>query len=75
MVSESYLTFVLEQLDGVRRVVTKRMFGGVGLYSDEDASVLVVWAVDSIAATAKPKPRKVARRRGAQRSRSRATPG
>ena len=33
-VSDSYLTFVLEQLDGVPRVVTKRMFGGVGIYSD-----------------------------------------
>jgi DNA transformation protein len=34
-VSESYLTFVLEQLGGVRGVVTRRMFGGVGIYSDE----------------------------------------
>lgn len=34
-VSESYLTFVLEQLQGVRGVVTKRMFGGVGIYSGE----------------------------------------
>jgi len=34
-VSESYLAFVLEQLQGVRRVVTKRMFGGVGIYSGE----------------------------------------
>lgn len=33
-VSESYLTYVLEQLQGVRGVVTKRMFGGVGIYSD-----------------------------------------
>jgi DNA transformation protein and related proteins len=33
-VSESYLTFVLEQLDRLPRVVTKRMFGGVGIYSD-----------------------------------------
>jgi DNA transformation protein and related proteins len=33
-VSESYLAFVLEQLAGVRAVVTKRMFGGVGIYSD-----------------------------------------
>lgn len=125
MVSESYLTFVLEQLDGVRRVVTKRMFGGVGLYSDgtffgvidndtlffkvdetlaeryrtkgmppfapipgakpmmsyyqvppdvlEDASMLVVWAGESIAVAAKPKPRKAGKARGARRSRSRAT--
>ena len=34
-VSNSYLTFVLEQLDGVPGVVTKRMFGGVGIYSGE----------------------------------------
>lgn len=33
-VSESYLTFVLEQLSGVRALVTKRMFGGVGIYSN-----------------------------------------
>ena len=33
-VSDSYLTFVLEQLDSVTRMVTKRMFGGVGIYSD-----------------------------------------
>ena len=33
-VSQSFLTFVLEQLDGVRALVTKRMFGGVGIYSD-----------------------------------------
>jgi DNA transformation protein len=33
-VSESYLAFVLEQLDGLPRIVTKRMFGGVGIYSD-----------------------------------------
>jgi DNA transformation protein len=34
-VSESFLTFVLEQLDGVPGVVTKRMFGGVGIYGGE----------------------------------------
>ena len=33
-VSESYLRFVLEQLEGVPQVVTKRMFGGIGIYSD-----------------------------------------
>jgi DNA transformation protein and related proteins len=33
-VSESFLSFVLEQLAAVRLVVTKRMFGGVGIYSD-----------------------------------------
>jgi len=34
-VSNSYLTFVLEQLSGVPGVVTKRMFGGVGIYSGD----------------------------------------
>src|SRR4030095_9214715 len=34
-VSDSYLAYVLEQLDAVRGVVTKRMFGGVGIYSDD----------------------------------------
>jgi DNA transformation protein and related proteins len=33
-ISDNYLAFVLEQLSGVPRVVTKRMFGGVGIYSD-----------------------------------------
>jgi DNA transformation protein len=33
-VSESFLAFVLEQLGDVRLIVTKRMFGGVGIYSD-----------------------------------------
>jgi len=34
-VSESFLSFVLEQLCGVRSVSSRRMFGGVGLYSGE----------------------------------------
>jgi DNA transformation protein len=33
-VSDSYLTFVLEQLAGVPQVITKRMFGGMGIYSE-----------------------------------------
>ncbi len=33
-VSDSYLSFVLEQLGAVPRIVTKRMFGGIGIYSD-----------------------------------------
>jgi DNA transformation protein len=33
-VSDSYLSFVLEQLAEVPGVVTKRMFGGIGIYSD-----------------------------------------
>ena len=33
-VSESYVTYVLEQLEGVRGVVTRRMFGGIGIYAD-----------------------------------------
>jgi DNA transformation protein len=34
-VSVSFLTFVLEQLAGVRDVSWRRMFGGIGLYSGE----------------------------------------
>ncbi len=34
-VSDSFLTFVLEQLDLLREVSSRRMFGGVGLYSGE----------------------------------------
>lgn len=33
-VSESYLAFVLDQMDGLAGIVTKRMFGGVGIYSE-----------------------------------------
>jgi len=33
-VSDSYLTFVLDQLGAVRALVSKRMFGGIGLYGD-----------------------------------------
>jgi DNA transformation protein len=32
-VQEQFLAYVLEQLDGLGRVSTRRMFGGVGLYS------------------------------------------
>ncbi len=31
-VSDEYLTYVLEQLEGVGPVQAKRMFGGVGIY-------------------------------------------
>lgn len=34
-VSASYLTFVLEQLEGVKGLTHKRMFGGVGLYAGD----------------------------------------
>jgi DNA transformation protein and related proteins len=34
-VSGDYLQYVLEQLAGLGRVATRRMFGGVGLYHDE----------------------------------------
>ncbi len=34
-VSESYLGFVIDQLAGIGRVRTRRMFGGVGLYANE----------------------------------------
>jgi len=34
-VTPSYRDYVLEQLAGLRRVRSRRMFGGVGLYCDE----------------------------------------
>jgi DNA transformation protein len=34
-VSPSYLTYVLEQLDGLKGLSSRRMFGGVGLYAGE----------------------------------------
>jgi DNA transformation protein len=34
-VQPQYLAYVLEQLEGLRAVSPRRMFGGVGLYSDE----------------------------------------
>jgi DNA transformation protein and related proteins len=33
--SDDYLQYVLEQLAGLRGAVSRRMFGGVGLYHDE----------------------------------------
>lgn len=34
-VSDAYLTFVLEQLGGVKAVSHRRMFGGIGLYAGD----------------------------------------
>ena len=34
-VSPSFRAYVLEQLDGVRQVTDRRMFGGIGLYAAE----------------------------------------
>jgi DNA transformation protein len=34
-VSQEYLKYVLEQLAGVGRLTSRRMFGGVGLYCDD----------------------------------------
>ena len=34
-VSENFLAYVLEQLAGLPRLRSKRMFGGIGLYSDD----------------------------------------
>jgi DNA transformation protein and related proteins len=34
-VTESYLAYVLEQLAGLGRLRSRRMFGGVGLYADD----------------------------------------
>jgi len=56
-VSESYLAFVLEQMAGVRAVVTKRM--QVPLTVLEDADQLAKWAKQSLVLPAK----KTARRR------------
>src|SRR5689334_13775827 len=33
-VSSDYLSYVLEQLSSLSRVTSRRMFGGIGLYSD-----------------------------------------
>jgi DNA transformation protein and related proteins len=33
-VSSDYLSYVLEQLAGLPRITSRRMFGGIGLYSD-----------------------------------------
>ena len=56
-VSESYLALVLEQMAGVRAVVTKRM--QVPLTVLEDADQLAKWAKQSLVLPAK----KTARRR------------
>lgn len=34
-VSNGYRTYIVEQLAAVRALSTRRMFGGIGLYSDE----------------------------------------
>jgi DNA transformation protein and related proteins len=34
-VSEEYLAYVLEQLSGISRLTSRRMFGGAGIYSGE----------------------------------------
>jgi DNA transformation protein and related proteins len=34
-VTDSFVTFVLEQLDPLGPIVSKRMFGGVGLYAGD----------------------------------------
>jgi DNA transformation protein and related proteins len=34
-VSQEYLSYVLEQLDGLGRISFRRMFGGVGIYRGE----------------------------------------
>lgn len=40
-VSDSFLAFVLEQLEAVRNVTSRKMFGGVGLYSDGSFFALI----------------------------------
>jgi DNA transformation protein len=40
-VRDSFLAFVLEQLEAVRNVTSRKMFGGVGLYSDGSFFALI----------------------------------
>jgi DNA transformation protein len=40
-VTDSFVAFVLEQLDPIGPIVTKRMFGGVGLYAGDVFFALV----------------------------------
>jgi DNA transformation protein and related proteins len=47
-VSREWEEFVLEQLSGLGRVRSRRMFGGVGLYSDETFFGLVIGAAGDV---------------------------
>ena len=38
---DDFLEFVIDQLSGVRSVTSRRMFGGIGLYSGEDFFALI----------------------------------
>lgn len=40
-VSESYLAYILERLERVVPVTARKMFGGVGLYSDQTFFALI----------------------------------
>ena len=40
-VTDSFVTFVLEQLDPLGPIVSKRMFGGVGLYAGDRFFALI----------------------------------
>ena len=40
--SPGFRDFVIEQLAGVRDLVPRRMFGGVGFYSDETFFALII---------------------------------
>jgi|SRR5688572_7772518 DNA transformation protein len=40
-VDQGFLDFVLDQLSGLRRVSSRRMFGGIGLYSADEFFALI----------------------------------
>lgn len=40
-VSKDYAAYVIEQLQGVNGVTTRRMFGGIGIYSNETFFALI----------------------------------
>ena len=44
-VTDSFVTFVLEQLDPLGPIVSKRMFGGVGLYAGDLFFALIAGCV------------------------------
>jgi len=39
--NQDFLEFVLDQLSGLRRVTSRRMFGGIGLYCGDDFFALI----------------------------------
>ena len=41
-VTDSFIAFIVEQLEGAGAITTKRMFGGVGLYAG-DSFFALIW--------------------------------